>query len=80
MQRMASDQSWFTWLMLGKDMKPSINRMSAWFRRPHLDQRGERPEREKSLHRRFEPGYCGRPTLRTSSANRGSERRGSSWK
>jgi uncharacterized repeat protein (TIGR03803 family) len=25
-------------------------------------------------------GYCGRPTLRTSSANRGSERRGSSWK
>ena len=36
-------------------------------------------EREKSL-RRFEPGYCGRRTLRTSSANRGSERRGSSWK
>jgi len=33
-----------------------------------------------ALGRRFEPHRCGSPTFRTSSANRGSERKGSSTK
>ena len=36
------------------------------------------PEHEKMLGRAV--GYCGNPTLRTNSANRGSERRGSNRK